>query len=106
MHYGLDGRRLGVRVAANEAERIVKHVSAGPDGAPVLSLPEEHVERYRDHGAAYAFRVIDPDGVEIAGMNQAVHGAAARSGNGPGPVLACRPDRMAKPACWSSASTG
>ncbi len=72
MHYGLDGKRLGVRVAAREAERIADHIAAGPAGTPVLALPEEHVERYRDHSAAYAFRVIDADGAEIAGMNQAL----------------------------------
>ena len=72
MHYGLDGKRLGVRVAAREAERIAAHVTAGPAGAPVLSLPEEHAKRYQDHRAAYAFRVIDPNGGEIAGMNQAL----------------------------------
>jgi signal transduction histidine kinase len=72
MHYGLDGKRLGVRVAAREAERIADDIAAGPTGAPVLALPEEHVKRYRDHSAAYAFRVIGADGAEIAGMNQAL----------------------------------
>ena len=72
MHYGLDGKRLGVRVATREAERIADHIAAGPTGSPVLTLPEEHVERYRNHGAAYAFRVIGPEGAEIAGMNQAL----------------------------------
>jgi signal transduction histidine kinase len=69
MHYGWDGRRLGVRVAANEAERIADHLSTGPDGKPVLVLPEEHAERYLHHRGAYAFRVIDADGAEIAAMN-------------------------------------
>ena len=72
MHYGLDGRRLGVRVATREAERIADHVTAGPTGAPVLALPDEHVERYRNHPTAYAFRVMDAGGGEIAGMNQAL----------------------------------
>ncbi len=72
MHYGLDGKRLGVRVAAREAERIADHIAAGPTGLPVLALSEEHVKRYRNHSAAYAFRVIDADGAEIAGMNQAL----------------------------------
>ena len=69
MHYGWDGKRLGVRVAANEAARIAGHIGIGPKGRPVLALPEEHAERYRHHGAAYAFRVVDADGAEIAGMN-------------------------------------
>jgi signal transduction histidine kinase len=72
MHYGWDGRRLGVRVATREAERIADHVTAGPTGAPVLVLPDEHVERYRNHPTAYAFRVMDAGGGEIAGMNQAL----------------------------------
>jgi len=72
MHYGWDGKRLGVRVAALEAERIADHITAGPDETPVLSLPEEHVGHYRHHSAAYAFRVIDASGTEIAGMNPAL----------------------------------
>jgi signal transduction histidine kinase len=69
MHYGWDGKRLGVRVAANEVERIVAHIAIGPMGRPVLALPEKLVERYRHHRAAYAFRVVDADGAEVAGMN-------------------------------------
>jgi signal transduction histidine kinase len=72
MHYGLDGKRLGVRVAMREAERIADHIALSPAGAPTLALPEEHSERYQRHGDSYAFRVIDADGVEIAGMNQAL----------------------------------
>jgi signal transduction histidine kinase len=72
MHYGLDGEQLGVRVAEREAERIADHIVAGPAGTLVLTLSEEHVERYRHHSTAYAFRVIDADGAEIAGMNQAL----------------------------------
>jgi hypothetical protein len=72
MHYGLDGKRLGVRVAMREAERIADHIAVNPTGAPTLALPEEHSERYRQHAAAYAFRVINADGTEIAGMNQAL----------------------------------
>ena len=72
MHYGLDGEQLGVRVAEREAERIADHIVAGPAGTPVLTLSQEHVERYRHHGTAYAFRVIDAGGAEIAGMNQAL----------------------------------
>jgi two-component system OmpR family sensor kinase len=75
MHYGLDGEQLGVSVAEHEAERIADHIVAGPAGTPVLTLSEEHVERYRHHSTAYAFRVIDADGAEIAGMNQALYTA-------------------------------
>jgi signal transduction histidine kinase len=72
MHYGWDGRRLGVRVAANEAERIADHLSTGPEGKPVLVLPEEYTEHYLHHRGAYAFRVIDADGAEIAAMNSSL----------------------------------
>jgi signal transduction histidine kinase len=70
MHYGWGGRPLDVQVATREAERIADHVMAGPTGALVLVLPDEHIERYRRHPTAYAFRVMDADGIEIAGMNQ------------------------------------
>jgi signal transduction histidine kinase len=72
MHYGWDGKRLGVRVASREAQRIADHIAAGSTGTPVLTLPEEYAKRYRDHSAAYAFRVVGADGAEIAGMNQAL----------------------------------
>jgi signal transduction histidine kinase len=69
LHYGWDGKRLGLRVASLEAERIADHIAAGPDGRPVLALPEEHVRHYLHHSAAYGFRVIDADGGEIGSMN-------------------------------------
>src|SRR5690349_15622960 len=72
MHYGLGGRRLGVRVATREAERIPYQIAASPTVSPVVPLPEAHVDRYRNHSAAYAYRIIGPDALEIAGMNQAL----------------------------------
>ena len=72
MHYGWDGKRLGVRVAAREAERIADHVMLDPAGAPVLAIPEAHAERYRQHPTAYAFRVMDGSGTAIATMNPAL----------------------------------
>ncbi|UEM02987.1 HAMP domain-containing histidine kinase [Skermanella rosea] len=68
-HYGLDGSRLGLRVAASEAERLADHVAAGADGRPVLDLPEEHAARYRRHPDAYGFRIVDGRGNVVAGMN-------------------------------------
>ncbi|WP_158043532.1 sensor histidine kinase [Skermanella pratensis] len=68
-HYGLDGSRLGVRVAASEAERLAAHVAAGTGGRPVLDLPEEHAGRYLRHPDAYGFRIVDGRGNIVAGMN-------------------------------------
>ncbi|EWY42729.1 histidine kinase [Skermanella stibiiresistens SB22] len=69
LHYGLDGSRLGVRVAAREAERLAEHIAPGPDGRPALTLPDEHADRYRNHPTAYGFQVIDGGGRVIGAMN-------------------------------------
>ncbi|UEM21541.1 HAMP domain-containing histidine kinase [Skermanella mucosa] len=68
-HYGLDGSRLGLRVAASEAQRLADHVAPGADGRPALDLPEEHAGRYRRHPDAYGFRIVDGRGDVVAGMN-------------------------------------